>query len=191
MLPASTAAADSASASPMSSTLTRTFASRARSAAARRFCGTTSWFAIRTSSAPARTMTIASQIVAAQIPNAPCSSCRRAMCGLLWFLTWPRRRAWSSGRRDSMYARFASSTSRSMTRAGRHDVVLAPPDRRPVLVTDTVVGFGDDRGRVSHAIAPHSPRSSMSRSQRDSGPRGRTGQMSTTRPSSMTWYASK
>ena len=70
---------------------------------------------------------------------------------------------------------------------GRHDVVLAAPDRGPVLLPDTVVGFGDDRGRISHALAPQSPRSSMSRSQRDSGPRGRTGQMSSTRPSSMTW----
>ena len=127
---------------------------------------------------------MASQTVAAQIPNAPCSSCSRATCGLLWFLTCPRRRAWSEGSRDSMYVRFASRIVAVDDQGRRHDVVLALADRRPVEVADAIVSLGDDRRRVSHGYAP---RSSISSSQRDSGPRGRTGQMSTTWPSSITW----
>ena len=118
MLPASTAAADRPAASPGSSTLTVTFASRARTAAARRLPAFTSWLAMRMSSAPARTMTIASHTVAQHRPNAPCSSWSLATWGLLWFFTWPRSRACSSGRRDSIYARLPTSTSRSITRAG-------------------------------------------------------------------------
>ena len=183
VVPASTRHADRASASPTSSTLTRTFASRASSAAARRLCGSTSWFAISTSSAPARTITMASQTVAAQIPNAPCSSCSRATCGLLWFLTCPRRRAWSDGQPRLHVRQVRQQVVAVDDQGRRHDVVLALADRRPVEVADAVVGLGDDRRRVPHR---YTPRSSMSSSQRDSGPRGRTGHTSTTWPSSIT-----
>ncbi len=111
------------------------------------------------------------------------------MCGLLWFFTWPRSRAWRLGQARLHVAEVRAHDVEVHDERRRDDLVAVAADRVAVQRADAIVGLGDQRRRIAHGA--YSPRSSRSSSQRDSGPRGSTGQTSVTRPPSSTWYASK
>ena len=53
------------------------------------------------------------------------------MCGLLWFLTWPRSRAWSCRQSRLHVSELATSTSRSTTSAGVTTSCLLRPIAAP------------------------------------------------------------